>query len=236
MKRIVILGMGRSGTSFLARFLGECGVYFDEVSEKYEHSQARLINDSILAELFGARPGLPYGKLPAEEIQLSDFWHAKVNGFIEYMSSRAQEVGSAPYWAFKDPRTTILHSLWIQHFDVIIGTFRSPQQVMESYVSKGWIDGWQKHRQALEYWFRFNQSLLKIYENSQGVKPMYVMDYNGDVLAQTARLCSKLGIPLSDRAQALYDKKHNHFSTAPALNNRKMIQMYESLRKICNLL
>ena len=48
MKRIAVIGMGRSGTSFITQFLSECGVYVDEVGDKFEHTLTRQINDAIL--------------------------------------------------------------------------------------------------------------------------------------------------------------------------------------------
>jgi len=74
MQRIAIVGMGRSGTTYITEFLGKCGVFLDEVNWAHEHEMARLINDTILAQEFGARPGLPYGRLPTTEIELSITW------------------------------------------------------------------------------------------------------------------------------------------------------------------
>ena len=87
LKRIVIFGMGRSGTSFLTGCLAKCGVYVDEVSDNFEHTRSRAINDTILQELYGARHGLPYGKLPAEEIKLPDIWHVKVREVVDSMEA-----------------------------------------------------------------------------------------------------------------------------------------------------
>ena len=72
IQRIAIIGMGRSGTSFLTRFLGKSGVYLGELPNKfgkYEHPLGRGINEEILAECFGAREGLPYGRLPTARLQ-----------------------------------------------------------------------------------------------------------------------------------------------------------------------
>src|SRR5713226_3281191 len=91
LKRIVILGMGRSGTSFLTGCLAKCGVYVDEVSDKLEHTRSRVINDTILREQYRARQGRPDGKLPADEIQLLEHWHDKERPFIAYMEARAEK-------------------------------------------------------------------------------------------------------------------------------------------------
>ena len=236
LKRIVILGMGRSGTSFVTGCLAKCGVYVDEVSDKFEHTQSRVINDTILRELYGARHGLPYGKLPRRDIQLPEVWHNKAQEFIDYMERRAQEAGAFKYWTFKDPRTTILHSLWISHFDVIVGIFRSPEQVVESFLVRKWITGWRRKRIALEYWIRFNLSLLDVWKHWHVQKPFLVMDYNADIPDQLKKLCEELELPLSEDALGYYDQERNHFSDAPRLNDSQAARVYQSLREIRNLM
>jgi len=236
LKRIVILGMGRSGTSFLTGCLAKCGVYVDEVSDKFEHTRSRAINDTILRELYGARHGLPYGKLPADEIQLPQIWHDKVREFVAYMETRGNEVGTSEYWTFKDPRTTVLHSLWISHFDVIVGIFRSPEQVVESFLARKWITGWQRKRTALEYWIRFNLSLLEAWKRWHAEKAFFLMDYNADISTQLKHLCERLELPLSEDALGYYDQERNHFSGASRLRNRRAVQIYESLRELRNLI
>jgi hypothetical protein len=236
MKRIIILGMGRSGTSFLTGCLAKCGVYVDEVSDKFEHSQSRGINETILQEYYGARHGLPYGNLPAEEIFLPETWHNKVREFVSYMDERARVAGAMKFWTFKDPRTTVLHSIWIDHFDVLVSIFRRPEQVVESFLARKWITGWRRKRIALDYWIRFNTSLLEVWKHWHSTKPTFVMDYNADIQIQLINLCNRLELPLSNDAQNYYESERNHFSKATALNHRRAIEVYQSLREIRNLL
>ena len=112
VQRIAVVGMGRSGTSYLTEWLERCGVFVGHVNWAHEHPLARLINDTILEHDYGARPGLPYGELPPAEITVPEEWHANAGCFIRSMDSLAREAG-ARTWAFKDPRTTLLHTLWI---------------------------------------------------------------------------------------------------------------------------
>lgn len=232
MKRIVIVGLGRSGTSFITEFLSKCGVFLDEVNWAYEHELARLINDTILAQEFGAKPGLPYGKLPRKEIRLHEYWHRMAQFYIKYMDARAQLDCTSRYWAFKDPRTTLLHSIWVDHFDVIIGMFRSPQEVVTSYLGQGWIKGLWKGRVALNYWKRFNQSLLYIYQMYKGKKPLYILDYNGDMIAQTKYLCRELGITLTESAESLFDSSLKHYTSDKFPKDQATINLYKTLKSI----
>ena len=140
--------------------------------------------------------------------------------YIKYMDACSQLEGKGRDWAFKDPRTTILHSIWSNHFDVIIGMFRAPQEVVASYVGQGWVKGLRKGHIALNYWKRFNQSLLHIYEYYKGNKPIYVLDYNDDATAQASILLKKLEVPLTDDAKALFNPSLKHYSETKLPNDR----------------
>jgi hypothetical protein len=229
MQRIVIVGMGRSGTTFITEFLGKCGVFLDDVNWAYEHEFARLINDSILAQEFGAKPGKPYGRLPSQEIKLSDRWHRLSQFYLKYMESQAI-YGHYHSWAFKDPRTTILHNIWLGHFDIVVGIFRSPQEVVASYIGQGWIKGFWKERCALYYWKRFNQSLLNIYQMYVNKKPIYILDYNKDMIGQLMMLCNKLGIELSEQAKSLFNPSLNHYAIKTFPKDDEVMDIYRNLQ------
>jgi hypothetical protein len=230
MERIAVLGMGRSGTSYLAELLSACGVFADGVTGKHEHELGRLINDTILAREFGARPGRPYGRLSREEIVLSGHWERMAGCFVQYMDARAASAGNgARYWVFKDPRTTILHHIWAPHFGVFVGIFRAPQDVAASFIGRGWIRGWRRSRIALEYWKRFNQSLLHLHRTVAPTKRFLLLDYDGDLDRQTAALCERLGLPRPEAARRLYQSGLKHY-TRPALpRDREARQIYQAL-------
>jgi len=232
MRRIAIVGVGRSGTAYITRFLGKCGVFLDEVNWAYEHELARLINDSILAQEFGAKSGLPYGKLPAEEIEPSDSSHRMAQFFIKYMDGQASMEDNTLSWAFKDPRTTILHRIWLDHFDAIVGMFRAPQEVVASYLGQGWVRGFRKGNLALGYWKRFNQSLLHIYRTYEAKKSIYILDYNEDMSAQTMLLCKKLGVEPTEDAKSLFDPSLKHYIRTDFPKDELAIKIYEGLQAI----
>ena len=202
--------MGRSGTSFLAQFLETSGVFLDQDLKKgkFEHREAREINDTICAQRFGARSGLPYGRLPDDEIEVGEPWPAKVATFVAQMDAKAEAAG-ARYWAVKDPRVTIFHRLWLPEIDIVVGIFRDPFQVVSSFVRRGWVDGLGKRGTTLRYWTRFNRSLLEIADTASPDHPVYVLDFNADMLAQLENLCSGLGIPPNAEAFALYRETDN---------------------------
>ena len=230
--RLLIVGMGRSGTSFLTQFLGECGVHLGEVTKKFEHKVSYDIDYPILEREYGVRKGYPYGELPDEEIRAAPEWHERVQQYVARMDEDAVHVG-ARYWAYKDPRATVLLSLWKQHFDAYIGVFREAGQVAQSYVARGWVDN---ERTSLGYWIRFNKSILRLWEQNGGAKPMHMLDYNGDVPAQLERLCTALEIQPTEKARQLFDRCRNHFSAAPSPTDPEVARLYASLQQTRSLL
>ena len=230
MKRIAILGMGRSGTTFITEFLDRCGVFVDDVNWAHEHELARLVNDTALEREYGARPGLPYGELPRDEIVLSEGWRRLAQFFVDYMDLRARERGR-DRWTFKDPRTTILHSIWLDHFDTIIGMYRAPQEVVASYTGQGWIKGMGRRRLALNYWRRFNQSLLRVYEENRSKKMVLMIDYNDDIHRQTTLLCERLGIQITPEARSLFQSELKHHSDGKLPSDAETRTLYDRLLK-----
>jgi len=235
IKRIAVIGMGRSGTSFLAQFLAKSGVLFEAPGKKlskHEHPAAREINEAILAG-YGAKNGRPYGRLPAEEIPVDDRWRPKAAEFIEHMDRIAAGNGGADYWAFKDPRTTVVHSLWLDDFDIVAAIFRHPADVVSSYLAPGWI---KKGGIALDYWIRFNRSLLTVNQRYASEKPVYILDFNDDIPEQLATLCERLGLPQNDEAFSLYSKPDSRERPTGLKHEAEAQRIYEELRQVRNLL
>jgi hypothetical protein len=221
--------MGRSGTSWLAEFLGRCGVFLDRVNWAHEHELGRLINDTALAREFGARRGLPYGKLPEAEIVLGEYWSDLAQSFAGYMRLRATEEGAAD-WAFKDPRTTVLQRIWLPLFDAVVAIFRHPEAVVESYVGQGWVRGLRRRRLALAYWKRFNRSLLAVREACSPAKPFLLLDFDADLATQGRALCHALALGETEAALSLYDPARKHYDAAQRVRDSEAAVIYEQLR------
>jgi hypothetical protein len=223
-RRIAVIGMGRSGTTFLIQLLGRLGVFLDSVNWASEHEEARAINDAYLEQNFGARPGLPYGRLPSHEIVISDgIWLDRVRTFVEEMDVRC---GLSASWAFKDPRTTILFDMWRDQVDVAVGVFRAPASVAESFLRQKWIRGPFARRKALHYWFRFNQSLLRIIDDSSATA--YLLELAPDLPEQARALADRLGLVWSPDSLADYDANRQ---VVDAVGPRRERNLYEQLRE-----
>jgi hypothetical protein len=199
--RIAVIGMGRSGTTIVTEMLGRSGVFLDEVNWAQEHETARLVDDTYLAQHFGACAGLPYGRLPDDEIRVTDdAVRTQAAAFVDLMDERA----AGRPWAFKDPRVTILHDVWLEHMDAVIGVFRRPDEVAQSYLKQKWIGGWRKRRAALDYWSRFNASLLHILDQP-GPPSSFLVEVSPDLPHQLETVLAELGLTLSPDAVAGFD-------------------------------
>jgi hypothetical protein len=247
-QRLAVVGMGRSGTSFLAAFLEAAGVWFDAEHvpskkgrfRKVEHPGAREIDDEILKTLFAAEQSPPYGNLPESEIELGEPWSGKAAAFVEYMDQASRDAGVTGYWGVKDPRMTLLHSIWVDKLDVLVGIFRDPLDVVESYLAQNWIPGDDKRATALAFWTRFNRSLLAIEQLYPG-KRFYLVDFEADMPAQLGNLCDALGLPRDPAAFALYTKSERRGSALLRPLRRARLspeakQTYDRLRARRNLL
>lgn len=235
-KSIIILGSGRSGTSFLSNLLHSNGVYAGSCTPgTMESIRVREINESYLSKNFQAetRSKTPYGILPDEEIKVDEEFQGHAKTYMEEMDATGGQWwdNSTSWWMMKDPRSTLLHDMWVKHFDVLIGVFRNPEEVANSYVELLGVyypdDKEKAYDVMLDYWKRFNQSLLYTFENSD--KEKYLLDFNADVEKQTKKMFRNLGINLVNYT---YDKNKKHQNSTTSTE----IKVYEKLKSMRNLI
>tara|TARA_R110002096_G_scaffold300129_1_gene494833 strand:+ start:740 stop:1453 length:714 start_codon:yes stop_codon:yes gene_type:complete len=235
-KSILILGSGRSGTSFLSNLLSANGVKSGEcTSGTMENLKVRQINESYLSKYFQGqtRSKTPYGILPDEEIVVDSEFQEHSKNFVSEMNGSQSQWwdNSTSWWMMKDPRTTLLHDMWVKHFDVVIGVFRNPTEVVNSYMKLLDVyfpdDKQEGYDIMLNYWKRFNQSLLHVFETSD--KEKYLFDFNDDVEKQTKTLFSNLEIDLTNFT---YDKNKKHQNSIDVID----IEVYNKLKDIRNLI
>ena len=241
-KSIVIIGSGRSGTSFLSNLLHSNGVYAGNCTPgTLENTDVRKINDSYLEKYYNGitRSKTPYGILPDDEIVVNDEYQVKSLNFVNEMNSVVSsnlknswwDNNINPYWLFKDPRTTVLHDMWVKHCDVVVGVFRNPVEVVESYMkllgvyyTDNNMD--EGYATMLNYWKRFNQSVLYVFENCD--KEKYLIDFNSDIEKQIKKMCRNLDINVVNYN---YDKnkKHHHSSK---IQNKEVEMIYDKLKNM----
>lgn len=178
---LAILGSGRSGTSYLIKTLNANGVPVGNCTGgTMENLAVRRINDGYLAQYHQAvkNSGLPYGILPDEEIKVTDENYLQQAKLI--VDSHKNQYSNNQFWAFKDPRTTVLHDLWLPHVDMVIAIFRHPEEVVESYtklLSTYYADLGECRSNMLAYWKRYNQSLIWAHEHYTDI-PFYILEFD----------------------------------------------------------
>jgi len=244
IKSIIILGSGRSGTSFLASCLRDNRILAGECTGgTTENLQVRQLNDSYLEQYHQAktRSKLPYGILPEEEIQVTPEYKEQAIRFIDGMNHQTSGGSdwwneSESYWFFKDPRSTLLHDMWVDHCDIIVGVFRNPVEVVNSYMKllDVYYPGESKEEgfiNMLKYWKRFNQSL--IYTFGHYAKTKWMLDFNGDVGAQTDRLFEELGVSKNVYG---YDESRIQNSSDEIFDDPVVEEIYSQLRELRNLI
>ena len=241
-KSILILGSGRSGTSFLSNLLHANGVKAGECTGgTMENLKVRQINESYLSKYFQGqtRSKTPYGILPDEEIKVDEEFQEYSKHFVSEMNGSSPSQwwdNSTSWWMMKDPRTTLLHDMWVKHFDVLIGVFRNPVEVVESYMkllgvyyTDSNVD--EGYATMLNYWKRFNQSLIYTFENTN--KPKYLLDFNGDVNGQVKNLFDKLNIK---GGTFTYDENKKNQNSDNMYDDGDVETIYDELKSMRNLI
>tara|TARA_B110000902_G_scaffold243853_1_gene296529 strand:+ start:1573 stop:2292 length:720 start_codon:yes stop_codon:yes gene_type:complete len=154
---IVILGMHRSGTSFLTGSLQQAGVELGKYSEWNRHNKKGNrentdiveLNDSVLAKNGGSWLYPPiYVDWDEESI-------SEAKRILELYQS-------TDIFAFKDPRTIITLDGWLQlapHSE-FIGIFRTPSAVIASLVKRGEVSV----EEGCAAWLAYNIKLLEYHK------------------------------------------------------------------------
>ncbi len=187
-KVVIILGMGRSGTSFTANWLNKCGLYIGEsflapnynnVTGFYEDIDILNFQQEILTRN-GIKNPLMVGLHSNILIDEEDIEKAK----------KIIQVRNLNQWGWKDPRTVLLmKDLWnriIPNAKLVI-VYRPYWEVVDSIMRADWksqknrknkLIAWVKllgyrlkinHKKRqntyLEAWIRFNMNILEVIKN-----------------------------------------------------------------------
>jgi len=160
MARVVaVLGMHRSGTSWLTGSLEEAGLYLGDVRTESKHNpkgnreseRLQLIHDAVLADNGGSwrKPNLP------------NAWSAERSAELAgYISSMDRDP-----WGFKDPRALLLLDEWHRQVPSLerVGVFRHPIAVYRSLAARNKDF---KEKEAVRLWMTYNERLLEEHARS----------------------------------------------------------------------
>jgi hypothetical protein len=221
---IVVLAMGRSGTSCITRMIHACGAsvgegILDPDSDNprgyWESMDGIAINDSIL-RLSGGEWRRPPTTLKTT---------ARIRWRMRRFLARLHRDGTA---VWKDPRTALTFPLWkpLLHNYRLVIVFRNPMSVAGSYqkfsklsISKG-----------LELWCQYAERLLAICDD----EPNPVCCINFDMGAAHFRealepLIAAVGLQFSVDCVASYEATLRTADTQQSISDPRVAALYEEL-------
>lgn len=210
---VVILGMHRSGTSFLARALNLSGLWLgmeDDLQTvegraaagnpkgNYENKRIIAINDALLAHS-GGQWDQPPDKIQAPvSVRLSMLT-------VLYDLEKSMPPGYVT-WGWKDPRTVLTFGIWrdlLQRPLTILAAIRHPAMVAESLHRR---DQMPKDH-AYKLWTGYNMRLLQLMAEN----PSRVIRFDvpkPELLGQVARVFDELGFrAVPDRIEQWFDAR-----------------------------
>ena len=205
---VAILGMHRSGTSWLAGSLEHLGLHLGEVNTKAQHNAKgnrenaaiREIHESVLRKNRGnwRRPSFP------------NRWPRRAS---KALGSRIADMSeSSSTWGFKDPRSLLMLEEWHRQVGglVRVGIYRHPLSVFRSLHRRH--DDFTED-EAVELWRFYNERLL--YEYERDPFPIIRFDVERDrLLADLLRLAHHIGLETSRDPAGFLDESLIHNADA----------------------
>ena len=211
-KPIIVLGMHRSGTSFLVRSLNLSGLWLGPDSSifsvegrgfpgnpkgNYEGMEIISINDHLLSSSGGA------WYKPPQKLELPESASSRMRLVLHRIESTQPK--NYITWGWKDPRTVLTLDAWksVMKRDVsLVASFRHPHMVAASLFARDGIP----MELGYSLWGYYNQYLLHHMERNDAILVRF--DVDGPVLVtQVIRAIEWLGLlPDKDRILEWYDK------------------------------
>ncbi len=220
---VVILGMHRSGTSFLSQTLQGAGmvpvgdalneVAADNLTGHWEACDVVRINDRILELSGGSWDAVP------EPVVSDDAVEARI---VEYVARLREH----PVSGWKDPRTTLTYPIWRTHLPehTLIGAVRHPVRVAESLRTR---QGWPLEK-SLALWADYNERLLRIADEREVL--WFDFDAAPERIAADVRaVCGRIGLAIPN-AEIFNEFLRHHESDADCPDARAA-GIYRQLRE-----
>lgn len=206
---VAVLGMHRSGTSWLAGSLQEKGLELGEVSTANPHNargnrenkELMALHEEVLAANGGSwkRPEFPNTWTAEQSARLADFIAGMDADF--------------PRWGFKDPRSLFVLDEWRRLLDrplVRIGIYRHPLAVHRSLHKR---NERFTERKSIKVWKAYNERLVD--EHEADPFPLLRFDVDpGELQASLDRACDSVGLAGDERPADFFDASLVHNDAA----------------------
>jgi hypothetical protein len=188
MTVVAILGMHRSGTSWLTGSLQEAGLELGEVNTQARHNAKGNRESEYLQQLHESVLEANGGSWRDPRWPNSWSWtkRRKLARYIKRMNA------DYPRWGFKDPRSLMVFDQWLREVPDIqrIGIFRHPLAVFRSLHARN-ADFTQD--EAVGLWRTYNERLID--EHNRAPFPVVRFDVSRSELdKQLATVCDALGL------------------------------------------
>lgn len=206
---VLVLGMHRSGTSFLAGSLQAAGLALDGASTWDKHNQKGNRERRDLMELHEgmlARRGFSWKAPPPGAVA----WTGEEREAARALVAAAAASGRP--WGFKDPRTLLLAEGWLDLFPDarLVGIFRHPALVAASLKARS--GSHVPREDAFALWAAYNRRLLALHDQ----RPFPVLSFDEPEDLLRARLDALLpGLGLRPPPEPFFDRGLRHHEAAP---------------------
>jgi hypothetical protein len=203
-----LVGMHRSGTSWLAGSLQERGLAMGDVNESATYNaKGTRENDTLQAIHAGVlRDAEGTWRKPPRRIVWSDSRRQALEAFIADMNARHT------HWGFKDPRTLFLLDEWtaqVPHLE-FVGIFRHPDAVARSLAKRDFSP--VGRRQSLKLWRLYNERLVDLHRRA-AFPSMRFDAPPAELLATLEQVARSLDLPGAEGPGAFFDKELVHESS-----------------------
>jgi hypothetical protein len=209
---VAVLGMHRSGTSWLAGSLQELGLEMGEVSTSDPHNKKGNRESPVLMEIHEGVLADSGGswKRPPAKVSWSSARREALAAHVRDMGARYPRG-----WGFKDPRALLVLDEWKRQVPelVRVGIFRHPLAVWRSLHARS--ERFDRDR-AFSLWCAYNERLVA--EHRRSAFPVLRFDVGADELfAGLSRIAKALGLPGADRKSRFFDAElvHNDEASEP---------------------
>jgi hypothetical protein len=195
-----LLGMHRSGTSWLAGTLQELGLPFGPVNESATYNAKGTRENETLQHIHVAvlRESNGSWRDPPKRVTWQDERRKALAAFVAGMNAQYAQ------WGFKDPRTLLLLDEWQRLVPNLefVGIFRHPEAVARSLAKRKFspVD----RRPALALWKAYNERLVALHRRT----PFPILRFDiprDELLAGVAALTPQWNLSGADRPGEFFD-------------------------------
>ena len=227
MTVLAILGMHRSGTSWLAGTLEAMGLALGDVATQNPFNERGNRENPDILRLHGSVIQASGGgwRNPPRAAIWSDQQRRELATIIASMGARFD------VWGFKDPRAMFVLDEWRRQVDGLrcVGIYRDPNAVAASMADRGSHS--VPRDEALDLWCTYNERLLAVHRAAPF--PLLCFDARPDaLLADVVRIAPGLGLDAT-RADAFFAQEIRHQraeSNRLPLRCRRMMRRLEAAR------